>query len=85
MENYYNQYGALDEIILKMMQDDEHYRNEVCYMLLNIFREDIILEDLVPKSEKNKMLENLISYYEEREEYEKCAFILSVFNQINIC
>jgi hypothetical protein len=85
MENYYNQYGDLDKFILNMIQDDEHHTNEVCYMLLNLYRDEIILENLISKSEKNKILQDLIEYYEGIKEYEKCSFILSIFNQINIC
>jgi hypothetical protein len=54
-------------------------------MLLNLYRDEIILENLISKSEKNKILQDLIEYYEGIKEYEKCSFILSIFNQINIC
>lgn len=42
----------------------------------------VILSDM-PKERKTEILTNMLSYYEEKEDYEKCAKLLKMQQQVN--
>jgi len=71
----------------RLSYDD--YMN-LCYNMMITFPQDVLSYDDVPTDHKLEILEKLISYFSEKEEYEKCNEIKKMKNLLkglndNIC
>jgi hypothetical protein len=81
-----DQYKPLsdDELIVQMLelrdQDPEGFAELVISTLIR-FRQEAI-DDEAPVEKKLKALGKLKDYFEEREEFEKCAFARDLINDI---
>lgn len=54
------------------------------YNAINMHPSYIILSDM-PRERKLEIITELISYYEKREDYEKCAKMLKIKKDVDIC
>jgi hypothetical protein len=72
LENY------LDEIIEK---DPGVFMN-MCYGLLVNFPGGLLDDDNIPSEQKREGIRRIITYFETREEYEKCTKLKEVLNTI---
>lgn len=71
----------IKKIELLKKQDLEAYY-QLVYESITNFPEDAV-EDDSPKSNKVSALNKLIDYFEQKEEYEKCAKLKNILDQIN--
>lgn len=66
--------------LLKKTDLEAYY--QLVYESITNFPEDAVKDDS-PKSNKVSALNKLIDYFEQREEYEKCAKLKVILDQIN--
>lgn len=71
-----------DIIIDGLMVNDKSRFFSALYQAMVSHPAYVILSDM-PKDRKLSILSNMLSYYEEKEDYEKCAKLLEMQQQVN--
>ena len=80
---------TITEILIKELKQKQDEKkkikdNESAYLELIYFSEDFIQDDSFMFYEKKIIINNLIEYFTEIEEYEKCIYLTAILNMAQL-